>query len=128
MAAPPKLCPSARCTDGAILLGIVMPNGRVAFPQERLVIDEAFVDAAHKGRAPEQRFRFSSPCAQSGCSQWTGSRCGIIDAVLDAHAPATDDEALPVCSIRADCRWFAQAGAAACAVCPDVVTDQRAAG
>jgi hypothetical protein len=126
MAAPRMLCPSARCTSGAILLGIVMPDGRVAFPQERLVIDETFVETAHQGRPPEQRFRFSSPCVESGCCQWTGSRCGIIDEVLEVHAP-THDKALPACSIRSTCRWFAQAGPAACRVCPDIVTDQRAA-
>ena len=30
---------------------------------------------------------------------------------------------LPHCAIRRDCRWFAQRGADACAVCPRVVAD-----
>jgi len=38
------------------------------------------------------------------------------------HAGAGADRPLPVCGIRADCRWFAQAGAAACRVCPIVRT------
>ena len=34
-------------------------------------------------RAPERRFRFSSPCAQGGCGQWTGSACGVIAGAMD---------------------------------------------
>jgi len=123
------LCPSSRCQDGAILLGIVLGDGRVAFAQHRLVVDAAFVQNATKegSREPERRFRFSSPCAKAGCQQWTGSRCGVIDSVMDdARAlHAAVDGPLPNCSIRSECRWFDQAGAAACAVCDLVVTETR---
>lgn len=117
------LCPSSRCEPGAILVGLHLPNGTVAYAQDRLVIDAAFVAAAGEGRAAEKRFRFGSPCANGACRQWTGSRCGVIDAVLE-HAD-TGGEALPNCSIRAQCRWFDQAGPAACRVCPLVMTDAR---
>jgi hypothetical protein len=30
---------------------------------------------------------------------------------------------LPACAIRHSCRWYAQRGAAACAVCPQIVAD-----
>ncbi len=118
-------CPSAPCRPGAQLIGIVMPDGRVAMTPDEIFIDEDFVERARVGRAPEKRFRFSSPCIAAGCKQWTGSRCGIADEV-DAHAP--DDaivEALPACAIRDDCRWYDQLGARACHVCPLVVTDGR---
>jgi hypothetical protein len=129
MAENPIQCPSARCTPGAILLGIVLPDGRFAYARDRVAIDREFVEVARNGRPPEQRFRFSSPCVESGCRQWTGARCSVIDAVVEFAAaesatPSTSD-ALPGCSIRPNCRWFHQRGALACVVCPDVVTDQR---
>src|SRR5262245_34357121 len=125
------LCPSSRCQEGAILLGIVLTDGVVGFVKDRIVVDRAFVQNATAGgsRPPESRFRFSSPSAQGGCRQWTGSRCGVIDSVLEdareqnyqprANAP------LPECSIRGDCRWFDQEGADACRVCDIVVTETR---
>jgi hypothetical protein len=124
------LCPSSNCHDGAILLGIVLPGGRVAFAQDRIIVDAGFVRNAVTGdHAPETRFRFGSPCAAGGCRQWTGSRCGVIDSVLkETSEQLTLGErttSLPACSIRPDCRWFDQAGAAACEVCDVVVTDTR---
>ncbi|NUQ93809.1 MAG: hypothetical protein HOQ11_01575 [Gemmatimonadaceae bacterium] len=118
------LCPSARCEEGAILVGVVLGDGRVAYAAEEARIDAEFVAIAREGRQPESRFRFAGRCVQGACRQWTGSRCGVIDRVLDeglaaaASMPAT----LPQCSIRAQCRWFDQAGADACAACPVVIT------
>lgn len=123
------LCPSAPCTEGAILVGVVLADGRVAFAAEETRIDAEFVSIARAGRAPEARFRFASPCARGACRQWTGTRCGVIDDVLEEvptelRASATPGvDALPACSIRAECRWFDQSGADACAVCPVVITD-----
>jgi hypothetical protein len=119
----PLTCPSSRCEPGAILLGIVLPGGRLAYAADRVVIDEEFVAIAKQGRSPEARFRFSSPCARGACRQWTGSGCGVIDAVLSHATAAPSDMPLPMCSIRPSCRWFAQSGAEACAVCPYVITD-----
>jgi hypothetical protein len=116
------MCPSSVCREGAVLVGIVMPDGRVAFSADRLKITPEFVESARQGRAPEKRFRFAGPCIKSGCGQWTGSRCGVIDRVNDELGDWAEAE-LPACSIRADCRWFAQLGAAACGVCPLVITD-----
>jgi len=125
------LFPSARCQDGAILLGIVLADGSVAFAQDRIAVDEAFVrNATTEGsRSPESRFRFSNPCAKGGCHQWTGSRCGVIDSVVEEtreqHYQPRADAPLPDCSIRSDCRWFVQRGGEACAVCDLVVTETR---
>ena len=125
------LCPSARCHEGAVLLGIVLPDGRVAFAEGRTTVDREFVSVATGDgrRAPERRFRFSSPCAQGGCRQGTGSSCGVITGAMDearaaGHQPSAD-QALPACGIRDDCRWFLQAGADACAVCELIVTETR---
>lgn len=119
------LCPSANCRDGALLVGIVMPDGRVAFTSERIVVDEEFVQIARRGASPEKRFRFGSTCVKGACAQWTGERCGVIDEVLQTFEPRGAPAELPDCSIRAQCRWFEQSGAAACAVCPEVITDAR---
>lgn len=121
----PALCPSSPCQEGAILLGIVLRDGRIAFAADQLVVDADFVHVAAQGRAPEKRFRFASPCLRGGCEQWTGGRCSVIDSVLTDVAPSAGSE-LPACSIRARCRWFSQAGADACRVCPAVITDLRA--
>lgn len=129
MSEPQKraLCPSSVCVPGAVLLGIVMPDGRVAFAHDRIQIDEEFVTAAREAGDPERRFRFSGRCVQSGCGMWTGSRCGVIDEVLEV-VPERDRDpvgALPECAIRTDCRWFSQVGVEACRVCPQVITDTR---
>ena len=124
------LCPSGTCQEGAILIGIVMRDGRVAFSPEQITIDREFVEIAQAGRAPEKRFRFGNTCVKSGCRQWSDERCGVIDSLV-AEPPNTRlqndefDQLLPECSIRSQCRWFVQLGAKACEICPEVVTDAR---
>ena len=134
-------CPSNRCKSGSDLIGIRQDDGTVAILPTPLPVDQHFVDLVGQSSvAPEERFRFSNKCVESGCSQWTGSRCGVIDNVLQllagvpapghitppaATAPLTpkdNSETLPPCGIRPTCRWFLQAGADACRVCPYVVT------
>jgi len=123
----PALCPSSRCEEGNILLGLVNAQGRVDFIAERLEIDAAFVAAAYEGRPPEQRFRFSSPCLKRGCEKWDGERCGVAKVLhergpeLLANEPAT---ALPRCSIRPGCRWHGEYGDSICAICPWVITER----
>ena len=124
----PVLCPSSRCKDGAIVLGIVLPNQTIAYADQRFRID---ADQAEKMRSsdvsPEKRFRFSSPCAQCGCAQWvnngSGGKCGVIEEVLEAPLPAFLPKTLPGCSIRSQCRWHLQRGDEACSVCRYVITD-----
>ena len=124
-----RLCPSARCEEGAILLGVVGEDGVVGYVRPLITIDKDFVRQAHKGRTPEKRFRFSQPCIEHGCRQWTGSRCGVIDRALqakeEADIPDAWEDGLPKCTIRPRCRWFAQVGRKACAVCPLVITESE---
>jgi hypothetical protein len=127
----PVLCPSSQCKDGAIVLGIVLPNQTIAYADQRFKIDAG--QAAEMQRnpvTPVKRFRFSSPCAQCGCGQWikgangeSGGRCGVIEEVLEAPRPEFLPRTLPECSIRPQCRWFLQRGEEACSVCRYVVTD-----
>jgi hypothetical protein len=104
---------------------VIEADGTVGYITPRLTIDEEFVERARRGRAPERRFRFSGPCVEAGCRQWTGSRCGVIDRVLEAGVDdgAPERTGLPHCAIRPSCRWFAQSGAEACGVCPLVITE-----
>lgn len=112
--------------EGSTLLGIVGPNGRLGYVSPSMTIDADFVRRAHRGRSPESRFRFAEPCAESGCAQWAGDRCGLIDEMLSTSAAPQPVQILPRCGIRHSCRWFAQRGAAACDICPLVVRTRRA--
>jgi hypothetical protein len=122
------LCPSARCQEGAYVVGIVGANGTVGYVSPLLQVDGDFVAAAQLGRTPEGRFRFAQPCVESGCANWDGARCEVIDRAMVAKARAEGEldelsSGLPRCSIRRWCRWFEQVGAAACQTCPLVITD-----
>jgi hypothetical protein len=117
------LCPSSRAEEGAFVIGVVQEDGTVGLFGRPLPVNADFLEDARKGRAPEKRFRFSAPCVNSNCRQWSSGRCGVIDKVLRIAPP--ENTRLSPCGIRADCRWFSQAGAEACAVCTLVVTDTR---
>jgi len=117
-----KSCPSAPCVEGALLVGVKTESGRLAYVQPPTKVDAAFVARARAMGRPEARFRFSLPCSESGCPQWTGSGCGVVDHVLDDE-PGVQPGSLPRCAIRRTCRWYAQRGSLACSVCPGVVAD-----
>lgn len=119
------LCPSAPLEPGVVLVGVVLTNGRVAYAADRLELGEEFVGAASQTDSPERMFRFASPCRQTGCQQWTGTQCGVIDRFLELNGHIEAEEDLPQCSIRPQCRWFNQEGARACSLCPYIITDSR---
>lgn len=124
----PILCPSSRCKDGSIVLGIVLPNQTIAYADQRFKIDARQAEEMqHHEISPEKRFRFSSPCAQCGCAQWvngkSGGKCGVIEEVLEVPQPDYLPKTLPDCSIRSQCRWHLQRGDEACSVCRYVITD-----
>ena len=124
----PRSCPSAPAAPGARLLGLLGSDGRVHNLKSVMTVDAGFLEAAAEAGPVEARMRFASPCQTSGCAQWTGSRCGVIDRAL-AHIEAAlpvEAGALPPCTIRSDCRWFAQTGPRACGACAYIVTDRRA--
>ena len=123
-----RTCPSARCTPGATLLGVLGSDGRIRHLRTAMTVDEDFVAQARAVGPPEARFRFAAPCAQGGCRQWTGSACGVVEKVLahlQAVAPELPRADVPPCTIRATCRWYAQRGTAACKACDLVVTGQN---
>jgi hypothetical protein len=119
-----KSCPSAVAHPGATLLGAINADGSVGFIETPITIDEAFLQEAGEGVALEKLFRFSTRCVQSGCKQWSQGNCTVIQRIIDA-APDWPQQhpALPACSIRTTCRWYAQEGADACSYCAFVTTN-----
>jgi hypothetical protein len=105
-------------------------DGTLGYVQPPTRVDADFVVRAEALGRPESRFRFSVPCIEGGCPQWTGSGCGVVDEVLEHEQPpeAIQLARLPKCGIRSSCRWYAQRGAAACGVCPLVVADTGGTG
>jgi hypothetical protein len=118
------LCPSSRCGEGALLLGIIGRDGQVGYIRPALIITKDFVEMAQSGRRPEHRFRFAAPCEGKACVHWTGVSCAVIGDALSAATGLSADQSssaqLPNCTIRPQCRWFAQEGSRACGVCPFV--------
>ena len=122
-----KMCPSTPATSATVLLGVVMTSGRLAYATPTIPA-EAVMQATDDNERPlEAKYRFAGPCVESRCGYWSGNHCGLGARLAESYAGLTDDVAghLPRCAIRAQCRWFAEQGAAACAACPLVVTDNR---
>lgn len=119
-----RTCPGGRCREGALLIGIMTPRGRVAYLDPPMEVSEEFVGEASRGTDPEHRFRFAEMCAGSACHYWeSGCRLG-----RDVAALADTAEDLPACGIRATCRWFAQEGPHACSGCRFVVREPNLGG
>lgn len=116
-----SLCPAARCEPGAHLVGVVQPSGRVAFLPPGGRVDEEFSRLASCPQSTV-RFRYASRCTESACCHWQGQRCAALDEVRAHLAPFAQTTA-PHCAIRPQCHWHQQAGDAACAVCPLVITE-----
>jgi hypothetical protein len=122
-AASKVLCPSSRAKPGAKLLGVRQDDGTVAILPTVFQIDLNFVENASKNGKPEEQFRFANSCVESGCVQWSGSRCGVSDRALQHLDSIPLASELPECSIRPQCRWFLQSGPDACKICPYILTE-----
>lgn len=121
-----KLCPSARCAPGSLLLGVVQSTGTVDFLAAPLAVTERFSELAHQGRMPEARFRFSAPCLRSACTKWQGG-CGVAErasALALQHDLQADPGSIPDCAIRTRCQWHAEHGAEICGACRWVITER----
>ena len=116
------LCPSAPGDREAVVIGAVRADGTVDYLRQPLAVSDRFLQLAGSAGPAESRFRFSSPCRQAACAQWTGDSCGLPARLTDALPTPDPAEPLPRCAIRATCRWFHQSGTAACRICPLVTT------
>lgn len=115
-------CPSATNSEGASLFGIVGNDGVVKFLPHTVALDEELLSLGNSHSNPEAKFRYTQTCAEKGCKQWTGEKCGVIDKVFGMKLEAIGHQGLK-CPIMNDCRWYAQEGPKACGVCPLVVAD-----
>lgn len=116
------MCPSAPAAEGAVVLGVVDGDGSIEYLRDKMVATPVFIATIKVGRDPEERFRFASPCQECHCTQWVDGECSIPKRVTEIVPNSPEPTALPRCSIRAHCRWYHQAGADACRICPRVVT------
>jgi hypothetical protein len=72
------------------------------------------------GLDPTEVFRFGARCEEGRCAQFEGGKCSLGHRIVQGTDPVVD--ALPPCTLRASCRWFAEQGEPACLRCPQVVT------
>jgi hypothetical protein len=115
------LCPSSLGIEGTLLFGVIQNNTTVTLLETPLEVDNAFIEAAEKSGPLERRFRFANKCLKSGCRQWTGTKCGVIQMLNGDELMEVEHELKP-CSIREQCRWYYEDGAKACTICNFVVT------
>ena len=116
-------CPSAPAHhEDALVFGVVAGTEdatEIAYLQEPVPMTaelRAMTNGLHAGEV----FRTTSRCLESGCREYANGRCTLGDRIVDT-LPALSG-ALPPCSIRTSCRWFAEQGPRACQRCPQIVT------
>ncbi|MBH8553538.1 nitrogen fixation protein [Nostocaceae cyanobacterium CENA357] len=118
------LCPSARpeLADSVVfgLVGGKVTEPRVTYLKQPLPVTNELLAKANPV-TPTEIFRTAAPCASKNCQHFDGQDCRLATRVAE-KLPAVVKE-LPPCSIRRDCRWWQQAGKAACLRCPQIITD-----
>jgi hypothetical protein len=128
MATPRQtLCPSAPPDwEGSQVIGVVAGTAHapeVAYLSEPQPVTDSLLALA-RPITPTEVFRFSAPCACTGCGHFSEeqSKCKLAEKIV-RWAPVVVDK-LPACRIRPDCRWWQEQGRSACMRCPQVVTDR----
>lgn len=117
-------CPSHRCKPGSQLLGVRQDDGTVAILPTPIPVDEKFIEKVKGDELPpEQRFRFTNKCIESGCNQWGEKGCGVVERVVQHLELLPVLNSLPACGIRHKCRWYAQRKESACKACPFILTE-----
>jgi hypothetical protein len=122
----PVLCPSAQPDwEGGQVIGVMAGSAdkpEMVYLSTPQPITEQLLKSTHPV-SPAEVFRFSAPCANSGCGHYAAedSKCRLAEKVV-RWVPVVVEQ-LPPCSIRPDCRWWQQEGRDACFRCPQVVTN-----
>ena len=118
-----KLCPSAQPgMDRAMVLGVVQQDGPrpvVEYLNARVPATPQILALAAPLK-PTEVFRLAATCAEHKCPHFDGADCRLATRVAKMLPPVVDS--LPPCTIRKECRWFVQEGAAACMRCPEITT------
>ncbi|MFN2606674.1 MAG: hypothetical protein ABR511_02070 [Acidimicrobiales bacterium] len=117
-------CPSAQPDMAAARVFGVRQSGpdgpRTAYLDHAVDAGPELLARAAPAGAP-QVLRIAATCEESSCAHFDGTDCGLATRIVTLLPPVVS--VLPRCAIRADCRWFAQEGRAACLRCPQVVTE-----
>jgi hypothetical protein len=120
----PLLCPSTRPEmEGSAVFGVVGGTGtqpRVAYLLDLQPVTAEILALAQPAE-PTEVFRFASPCAGGACKHFDGSNCRLATRIVQMLPRVV--ERLPPCHIRPNCRWWQQEGKAACARCPQIVSE-----
>jgi len=120
------LCPSAQPDwPSARIIGVVggtPEQAHVAFLDQPAPASIELLSLAEPLQ-PTEVFRFTAPCASAACSHFGEGRCRLASKIVRLLPEVTSE--LPPCSIRRQCRWWAQEGSIACMRCPQVVTHDR---
>jgi hypothetical protein len=118
-----KLCPSAQPgMEKCQVLGVVQRDGptpTLQFLNESLPATPEILAMAEPLK-PTEVFRLSATCAEHKCPHFDGRDCRLAARIVRMLPSVVDT--LPPCTIRKECRWFAQEGAAACKRCPEITT------
>lgn len=110
--------------DQGVVFGVVggtASDPRVAYLESPLPVTRDLLALAEPAR-PAEVFRIGAPCARHQCQHYDGSHCGLIKQIVAGVPPVVSRQ--PACRLRPRCRWWHEEGAAACARCPLVVTEQ----
>jgi len=108
--------------DRAMVLGVVQHDGPrpvVEYLNARVPATPEILALAAPLK-PTEVFRLAATCAEHKCPHFDGADCRLATRVAKMLPPVVDS--LPPCTIRKECRWFAQEGAAACMRCPEITT------
>jgi hypothetical protein len=107
---------------GAVAFGVVAGTPDrpiVSYLAKPLPVDDDLLALTVPVR-PTEVFRFAASCAEGGCQHFDESSCQLVERIA-SNTPVRVQR-LPSCSIRRNCRWWQEQGAAACARCPGIVT------
>ena len=117
------MCPSAPPDmEDSVVLGVLedTPDGqRLTWIEKPQPVTTQLLSLTREVD-PRNVFRFAARCEEKRCIHFDGKDCQLATRIVQILPRAV--EALPACSIRAECRWYQQEGKAACFRCPQVIT------
>lgn len=119
--APAAWCPSGVAdAPESVVLGVRSgTDGRVTYLAEPVPAATA-LDLVPADIEPRRVLRFASHCV-ADCVNRRGNDCTLIERVTAAY-PEAESASVPRCHLRADCKWWGQAGLDACRRCPAIAT------